>query len=347
MLINTNEYLTVVGDIKSRIKAAQHRALLAANGELFALYWNIGNIINEYSVWGNKFVANLARDIKLDFPEARGYSVRNLKYMAKFAKNFVETEIVQTLSAQLTWSHLVALLDKAKERERVLWYAEHTLVNGWSVVTLKDEVDNQLYERQALPGKISNFAERLSPPQSDLAEQTMKDPYMFDFIQYREGMIEREIENELVANITKLLLELGTGFAYVGKQYLIEVEKEPFYIDLLFYHLKLRCYVVIELKRGDFIPEYAGKLNFYISAVDDLLRTDRDEPTIGLLLCKNKRGMIAEYSLRDIDKPIGVSEYKLFKTLPAEYENILPTAEDIEKRIGDIPNADELPESDE
>jgi hypothetical protein len=175
----------------------------------------------------------------------------------------------------------------------------------------------------------------------------MKDPYMFDFIQYREGMLEREIENELVANITKLLLELGTGFAYVGKQYLIEVEKEPFYIDLLFYHLKLRCYVVIELKRGDFIPEYAGKLNFYISAVDDLLRTDRDEPTIGLLLCKNKRGMIAEYSLRDIDKPIGVSEYKLFKSLPKEYENILPTAEDLEKRIGDISDFDEPSESDE
>jgi hypothetical protein len=186
--------------------------------------------------------------------------------------------------------------------------------------------------------KASNFQKRLAPPQSDLAEQTMKDPDMFDFIQYREGMREREIEAELVRNITKLLLELGTGFAFLGNQYPIVVENEDFYIDLLFYNLKLRCYVIIELKRGDFKPEYAGKLNFYISAVDDLLKTELDNPTIGLLLCKNKRGMIAEYSLRDIEKPIGVSEYKLLKNLPKEYENILPSAEDIENRIGEIPD---------
>jgi hypothetical protein len=173
-------------------------------------------------------------------------------------------------------------------------------------------------------------------PQSDLAEQTMKDPYMFDFIQYREGMIERDIESELVKNITKLLLELGTGFAFLGNQYHIEIENEDFYIDLMFYNLKLRCYVVIELKNGDFKPEYAGKLNFYISVVDDLMKTELDNPTIGLLLCKNKRGMIAEYSLRDIEKPIGVSEYKLFKNLPEEYEHFLPSVEDIEKRIGEI-----------
>ena len=184
--------------------------------------------------------------------------------------------------------------------------------------------------------EVDLFQRRLMPPQSDLAEQTMKAPYMFDFIPYREGMIEREIESELVKNITKLLLELGTGFAFMGNQFHIEVENEDFYIDLMFYNLKLRCYVVIELKTGDFIPEYAGKLNFYISAVDDLMKTEQDNPTIGLLLCKNKRGMIAEYSLRDIEKPIGVSEYKLFKSLPKEYENILPSAEDIEKRIGEI-----------
>jgi len=337
MLINNNEYLSVVNDIKARIRAAQHRVLLSANGELFALYWSIGKVINENSVWGNKFVENLARDIKLDFPDAKGYSVRNLKYMAKFAKTFPEFEFVQSLTAQITWTHSNALLDKVKDCNMFLWYAKRSGEEGWTVDTLKEQVENGLYERQALVKKANNFQQRLIAPQSNLAEQTMKDPYMFDFIQYREGMIEYEIESELVNNITKLLLELGTGFAFLGNQYHIEVENEDFYIDLLFYHTKLRCYVVIELKKGDFKPEYAGKLNFYISAVDDLMKMEQDNPTIGLLLCKNKRGMIAEYSLRDIEKPIGVSEYKLLKNLPKEYENILPTVEDIEKRIGAIP----------
>ena len=340
MLINNNEYISVIDNIKTQIKTAQRRLALAANGELFMLYWNIGNVINEYSVWGNKFIENLARDIKLDFPNAKGYSVRNLKYMAKFAKTFPEIEIVQSLTAQLTWTHSNALLDKIKDRDIFLWYAERNSEESWTVDTLIEQVENGLYERQVLTKKASNFQKRLAPPQSDLAEQTMKDPYMFDFIQYREGMVEREIEAELVKNITKLLLELGTGFAFLGNQYHIEVENEDFYIDLLFYNLKLRCYVIIELKKGNFKPEYAGKLNFYISAVDDLMKTELDNPTIGLLLCKNKRGMIAEYSLRDIEKPIGVSEYKLFKNLPKEYENILPTAEDIEKRIGEIPEDD-------
>jgi len=337
MLINNNEYLSVVNDVKARIKEAQRRVLLVANSELFALYWNIGKVINENSTWGNKFVENLARDIKLDFPDAKGYSVRNLKYMAKFAKTFPDFEIVQSLTAQLTWTHSNALLDKVKDRDVFLWYAERSGEAGWTVDALKEQIENGLYERQALTKKVSNFQQRLMSPQNELAEQTMKDPYMFDFIQYREGMIEREIEAELVKNITKLLLELGTGFAFLGNQYHIEVENEDFYIDLLFYHLKLRCYVVVELKTGDFRPEYAGKLNFYISAVDDLIKTEQDSPTIGLLLCKNKRGMIAEYSLRDIEKPIGVSEYKLLKSLPKEYEDMLPSAEDIEKRIGEIP----------
>ena len=245
--------------------------------------------------------------------------------------------IVQSLTAQLTWTHSNALLDKVKDRDIFLWYAERNSEAGWTVDTLKEQIESGLYERQALTKKVSNFHQRLMPPQGDLAEQTMKDPFMFDFIQYREGMIEREIREELVKNITKLLLELGTGFAFLGSEYHIEVENEDFYLDALFYHMKLRCYVVIELKRGDFKPEFAGKLNFYISAVDDLMKTEQDNPTIGLLLCKNKRGMIAEYSLRDIVKPIGVSEYKLFKNLPKEYENILPSAEDIEKRIGEIP----------
>jgi predicted nuclease of restriction endonuclease-like (RecB) superfamily len=198
MLINNNEYLSIVNDIKTRIRTAQRRVLLSASGELFALYWNIGKVINDYSVWGNKFIENLARDIKLDFPKAKGYSVRNLKYMAKFAKTFPEFEIVQSLTAQLTWTHSNALLDKIKDRDIFLWYAERNSESGWTVDALKEQIENKLYERQALTAKASNFQKRLMPPQSDLAEQTMKDPYMFDFIQYREGMIEREIEAELV-----------------------------------------------------------------------------------------------------------------------------------------------------
>jgi len=334
LLINDNDYISVANDIKKRIKCAQRKVLITANSELFILYWNIGKVINAHSVWGNKFISNLARDIKLDFPNVKGYSVRNLKYMAKFARMFPDFEIVQSITAQLTWTHSNALLDKVKDCNVFLWYAERNSESGWSVETLKEQIESGLYKRQSLTKKVSNFQKRLNPPQSDLAEQALKDPYMFDFIPYREGMHEREIETELVRNITKLLLELGTGFAFIGNQYHIIVENEDFHIDLLFYNLKLRCYVIIELKRGDFKPEYAGKLNFYISAVDDLLKTELDNPTIGILLCKNKRGMIAEYSLRDIEKPIGVSEYKLLKNLPKKYEDILPSAEDIAKRIG-------------
>lgn len=336
MLMNNTDYILVINEIKAQIRAAQRRTLLGTNSELFTLYWNIGKMINKHSVWGNKFIDNLARDIKLDFPKAKGYSIRNLKYMAKFAKFIPEHEIVQLLTAQLTWTHNTSLMDKVKEREKFFWYAEQNSVNGWTVETMEEFIESELYERQALTKKTSNFQEKLSAPQSDLAEQSLKDPYILDFIQYREGMIEREIEAELVKNITKLLLELGTGFAFIGNQYKIEVENEDFYLDMLFYHMVLRCYIIIEIKRGKFLPEYAGKLNFYISAVDDILKTEKDNPTIGILLCKNKRGMIAEYALRDIQKPIGVSEYKLIKTLPKEYEDLLPSVEDIEKRIGTI-----------
>jgi predicted nuclease of restriction endonuclease-like (RecB) superfamily len=332
--MNNAEYLKIIADIKSRIHEAQHRAVFAANSELITLNWNIGKTINEHSSWGSKFIDNLARDIKLEFPTARGYSVRNLKYMAKFAKTYPDFEFVRTVSAQMSWSHNTALLDKVKDGGQRVWYAKKAIEDGWTLNALEYQIESRLYERQALTEKTSNFKERLPDPQGKLAEQTMKDPYIFDFIDFHQGIVEREIESELVKNITRLLLELGTGFAFVGNQYHIEVENEDFYIDLLFYNIKLHCYVVIELKNGDFKPEYAGKLNFYISAVDDLLKTSQDNPTIGILLCKNKKGMIAEYSLRDIEKPIGVSEFKLFNRLPKEYENVLPSPEDIERRIG-------------
>jgi predicted nuclease of restriction endonuclease-like (RecB) superfamily len=254
--------------------------------------------------------------------------------MSKFARTYSESQIMQAPLAQLTWYHHIALMDKIKDNTAALWYAQETVKCGWSRNVLVDQIESGLYERQALSAKTSNYAARLPAPQNELAQQLLKDPYRFDFIDYRDGMVEREIETELVKNVAKLLIEMGAGFAFVGEQYHIQVENEDFYIDLLFYHLKLHCYVVVELKIGDFKPEYAGKLNFYISAVDSMVKTEQDNPTIGILLCKNKRGMIAEYALRDIEKPIGVSEYKLLKKLPKKYEDLLPSAEDIEKRIG-------------
>jgi predicted nuclease of restriction endonuclease-like (RecB) superfamily len=333
VLLNTDEYLSIVTDIKTRIKTSQYRAVLSANRELITLYWNIGSIINTHSVWGNKFIENLARDIKLEFPETTGFSVRNLKYMAKFASLYPDFEIVQATLAQLSWYHNQALMDKTADTRTYLWYAKETIKNGWSRNILVIQIESNLYKRQALTHKVSNFEDRLPKPQSELAQQTLKDPYIFDFIGVKEGMLEREVENELVQHITKLLLELGAGFAFVGNQYHLEIGGEDFYIDLLFYHLRLRCYVVVELKTGDFKPEYAGKLNFYLSAVDDILKTEMDNPSMGILLCRNKNNVIAEYTLKDMTKPIGVSAYNTLEQLPKEYENVLPSIDDIRARI--------------
>lgn len=293
----------------------------------------IGLIINENKAWGNKFIENLAKDIKLAFPNSTGYPVRDLKYMAKFAAEYPDGEFVQEVLAQITWYHHIALMDKVKDKSKAIWYAENTIKNGWSRNVLVHQIESGLYERQAIAEKISNFENRLSAPQSELAIQTMKDPYIFDFIPFKENMVERDIENALVKEITALLLELGTGFAFLGNQYHLNVGGDDFYIDLLFYNLNLRSYVVIELKTGDFKPEYAGQLNFYLSAVDGILKKDTDNPSIGLLLCKSKNNLVAEYSLKDMSKPIGISEYKITNSLPEELEKQLPSVEDIQKRI--------------
>ncbi|MCL2053371.1 MAG: PDDEXK nuclease domain-containing protein [Oscillospiraceae bacterium] len=335
MLINDNSYFQALEDIKTRIHDAQHKAVLGMNREQIILFWNIGNVIIENTKYGNKFVENLARDIKLDFPKAKGYSVRNLKYMRKFAAFVPDEEKVQTVSALLSWSHNTHLLDKTKTLDEYLWYAMQTIENGWALSSLEYHTETKAYARQALADKTANYKALLPMPQSGLATDTLKDPYVFDFVEQREGIIEREIEDELVANIAKTIMELGTGFAFYGNQYQITVGNVDYYLDLLFYNTRLRCWVVIELKRGKFQPEYAGKLNFYLSAVDDMLRHENDNPTIGILLCKEKDKMTAEYALRDINKPIGVSEYKLSDFVPQEFVDTLPSAEDIEKRIKD------------
>ena len=333
VLMNSSEYISIVENIKREIKAAQYRAAIHANVDMLLLYHDIGCVINEHKLWGNRFIDNLATDIRMDFPESKGYSVRNLKYMAKFAETYPNREFVQTVSAQIPWSHNIAIIEKVKDPEQRIWYIQKTAENGWSHNVLIHQIESGLYQRQVLVDKVSNFESRLPSPQSELAAQTMKDPYVFDFIPFREEMLERDIEKALVRDVTKLLLELGTGFAFLGNQYHLNVGGDDFYIDLLFYNLNLRCYVVIELKAGDFKPEYAGQLNFYLSAVDGILKKEEDNPSIGLLLCKSKNNLVAEYSLKDISKPIGVSEYKVTSSLPNALEEQLPSVEDILKRI--------------
>lgn len=333
MLMNNKEYFETIESIKNEIKSAQYKAAVSVNRELIMLYYNIGKVINAHKTWGSKFIDNLAADIKLSFPNTTGYSARNLKYMAKFAAMFEDAEIVQAVLAQLTWYHNMALMDKTQDTEQYVWYAQETIKNGWSRNVLVHQIESGLYERQAIAEKISNFENRLASPQSELAVQTMKDPYIFDFIPFKEDMVERDIEQALVKDITKLLLELGTGFAFLGNQYHLNVGGDDFYVDLLFYNLNLRCYIVIELKTGEFKPEYAGQLNFYLSAVDGMLKKDNDNSSIGLLLCKSKNALVAEYALKDMSKPIGVSEYKITNSLPEGLSRQLPSIEDIQKRI--------------
>jgi len=333
MLINNNEYFEVLENIKTRIKTAQYKAVLGANRELMELYWNIGKIIIDNTKYGAKFVENLSKDILAEFPDIKGFSVRNLKYMRKFAEIYPDFQKVQQGVALLPWRNNLTLLSKVKDAMEREWYITKNLENGWNNEALTHQIEIKLYQRQAIADKTTNYERLLASPFSELAEETLKSPYIFDFIQRRKGIIEREIERELVANVAKTIMELGTGFAFVGNQYHIEVSEKDYYIDLLFYNTKLRCYVVIELKNTDFKPEYAGKLNFYLSAIDDKLKHETDNPSIGIMLCKTKDKLIAEYALKDINKPIGVSEYKLSDFVPAELADTLPSAEDIEKRV--------------
>lgn len=333
MLTNDFEYIKVLENIKKEIVTAQYKASVQVNVELLLLYHDIGHIINSHKEWGNRFIENLSNDIKLAFPSVKGYSVRNLKYMSKFAETYSDKEFVQQVVAQIPWGHNLIILDKIDNMVERVWYLKNIIKNGWSRNVLIHQIESGLYQRQVLANKVSNFENRLPSPQSELAVQTMKDPYVFDFIQIREEMVERDIEQALIKDVTKLLLELGTGFAFLGNQYHLNIGGEDFYVDLLFYNLNLRCYVVIELKTGEFKPEYIGQLNFYLSAVDSVLKKELDNSTIGLLLCKTKNNLVAEYSLKDISKPIGVSEYKITDNLPDEFEKQLPSIEDIQSRI--------------
>lgn len=333
MLITSNEYLQAVQEINDYVNQAKYRASVSVNSEVLKTNLFIGSVIIRNSEWGNKFVDNLSKDMRMNYPGAKGYSVRNLKYMKKFAQIFAEDDVDKYGLARITWSHHQVLMSKVSSQEEYVWYLEKTLEHGWSVDELASQVKGQLYERQVVANKISNFENRLLIEQKDIVISTMKDPYMFDFINYTEDMLETDIENELVRNVTSLLMELGTGFAFMGQQYHLEIGGKEFYIDLLFYNTKLRCYVAIDLKTGDFKPEQAGKMNFYLSALDDLVKSPDDNPSVGLILCRDENRTIAEYALRDMSKPIGVSEYHLCTDLPLDLKSALPDPEEIRSRI--------------
>lgn len=327
-------------ELKQRIHAAQQRATLAVNRELVLLYWQIGQDILARQAsqgWGSKVVDRLARDLRNAFPDMKGFSPRNLKYMRAFAEAWPDGEFVQAALAQLPWYHQLGLLDKLQTAEERQWYAAQALENGWSRNVLVMQIESGLRQRTGVA--ITNFGQRLPRPQSDLARESLKDPYRLDFLGLGKEAQERAIEDALVKHVTQFLMELGAGFAFVGRQVHVEVGDKDFYIDLLFYHLKLRCYVVVELKAGELQPEYAGKLNFYLSAVDSQLRHPSDNPSLGLLLCKNRDKVVAQYALRDMNKPIGVAEYQLVQALPKELQTDLPRIEDIESELRDAEDA--------
>lgn len=332
-------YKSFLKDIKERLKTAQIRAAMAANSELVKFYWQLGKDIIEKQKtfsWGEHFLEQFSNDIKKLFPEMQGFSVRNIYRMKQFAQLYPDLLILPQPVANLPWGHISLLIHSVKETAKRDWYAIQTLKNGWSRSILKMQIESDLYERQGKSSKkISNFHEHLPTTQSDLANDVLKDPYHFDFLTIHGAAHERAIENGLVTHVRDFLLELGQGFAFVGSQVPLTFEDQEFFIDLLFYHLHLRSFVVIELKATKFKPEHTGQLGFYLAAVDDLLRKEGDNQTIGILLCKSKNKIIAEYALRNIKAPIGVSEYKLSKALPKELKTNLPTIEEIEAELNE------------
>ncbi|MDL1974199.1 MAG: PDDEXK nuclease domain-containing protein [Deltaproteobacteria bacterium] len=359
-----SRYSQLLDAVKIRIRQAQVKAMLSANAEMILMYWDIGRIIAERQKnegWGAGVIPRLSKDIRNELPEVKGFSERNIGYMMRFAREYsmplilqqpvakISSEVrpesqvlsplhgkdimecLQRLVANIPWGHNILLMQKIKDLPTRVWYMRQAIENGWSRDVLGMMVKSKAHNRQGTA--VTNFSAQLPSPQSDMAQQALKDPYIFDFLSLTEPFQERELEAGLVQHLEKFLIELGQGFAFVGRQYHLEISEKDFYIDLLFYQLNLRCFMVIELKKGDFKPEYAGKMNFYCSVVDDKLKHETDKPTIGLVLCQTKDRILAEYALRDLKKPIGISEYELTRALPEELKSSLPSIEDIEKEL--------------
>lgn len=336
------DYAVWLADLKARIAGARARAVLAANAEQIALYHELGREIlarQGREGWGAKVIDRLSADLRAAFPDMKGLSTRNLMYMRDFARAYPDPAIVQRLAAQLPWFHIVTLLTQVPDPAVRTWYADRTISEAWSRDTLIGQIRSQLHLRQGTA--LTNFAERLPAAQSGLAAAVLKDPYHFDFLGLGEEAHERDIEAALVRHITRFLLELGQGFAFLGRQVRLEVEGDEFLIDLLFYHTRLKCHVVVELKATDFKPEHAGQLNFYLAAVDRQLKAPDDRPTIGLLLCRSKKRLVAEYALSGIDKPMGVAAYQLVKALPEPLDTSLPSIETLETELSATLQEDE------
>lgn len=331
------DYASMLNAIKDRIQQERLRVVVTANAALVQLYWDVGRMIlarQERAGWGAKVIDRLAADLRDAYPDMQGFSPRNLLFMRGFAASYRDRKIVKQLVSLLPWGHIIRLLQRVKNSEAREWYARQTIKYGWSRSILEMQIQNTAYQRS---GKAqNNFDLTLPPADSDLATQVFKDPYLFDFIGTADPRREREVETALVDHIQRFLLELGTGFAFVGKQVPLEVGDEDFYIDLLFYHLKLRRYVVVELKAVPFSPGFVGQLNMYLSAADDLLRHKDDKPAIGLLLCRSKNKIVVEYALRNLKRPIGVAEWetKIVEQLPEDLKGSLPSIEEIEAELG-------------
>lgn len=338
------DYKQWLSEIKQHIRQSQIKAAVRVNTELLRLYWHLGKEIAERRAeakWGNGFFNTLSRDLKADFPDMQGFSPTNLKYCKRFYLFYSQSDTIhhqvgdELISPifSIPWRHHIEILTKCRTIDEALFYVGKTLENGWSRAVLLNFLDARLFETQ---GKaLTNFHKNLPEPMSDLAQQTLKDPYNFDFLTMRENYNERELEDALTTNITRFLLELGSGFAFVGRQVRLEVNGNEYFIDLLFYHLKLRCYTVVELKVTEFKPEYLGQLGFYVTAVNRQFKCTEDNPTIGLIICKTKDRVVAEYALEGTNQPLGISQYDLMKVTSEELKNTLPSIEEIENELNE------------
>lgn len=327
---NDENYSALLDDLKHRIRSSRVKAALAVNQELVLLYWGIGQeILNrqEAEGWGSNVIERLSKDLKREFPDMKGFSARNLGYMKAFAAAWPDEQFLQQVAAKIPWGHNMVILEKLKNSEERQWYIQKTIESGWSRNVLILKIENGLYER--LGGAISNFKQTLPSPQSDLAQQLLKDPYHFDFLTLADDAKEQDVERALIERMRDFLLELGIGFSFVGSQYHLDIGGEDFYLDMLFFHIELQCYVIIELKMGEFKAEYSGKMNLYVSAVDDHLKREHHNGTIGIIICKSKNKTIAEYALRNLSTPIAVSTHKL----PKQLQESLPSTEQLQMEL--------------
>ena len=346
-ITKNDDYRQWIIEVKQRIRSVQIKAALAVNSALIEFYWDLGKMIAEKQTsYGTGFIPQLSKDLKEEFPEMKGLSVRNLAFCREFYQfyssinlqqpvaNLVQQPVGQfgqQLVSQIPWGHNILIFTKSGDINEALFYIQKTKENNWSRDTLALQIKSDLYARQ---GKaITNFTDTLPAPNSDLAQQTLKDPYVFDFLQLTEDYKERDIENQLTHHITRFLLELGKGFSFVGRQYNVQLNEKEYFIDLLFYHIPMQCYVVVELKNKDFEPEFTGKLNFYLTLIDKTMKRPNENPNIGILLCRGKDNLEVEYALQDIHKPMGVSEFKLDKVLPDNLKSSLPSIEELEEQL--------------